>query len=344
MPTVTMSQIAELAGVSQATVSFVLNGRERAGGSISGETARRVQEVAHELGYRPNRSAKALATGRSNLVGLCMWNLAAAHYADVTRHVEGRLQSSLNHLLVSCLKTTRAEDDPRLLQEVFPWPLDGVLALEAASVLSLHWQSFANWPAPIVSMGGTNYKMKNLDYVGIDLAAGVRQAVSHLLDVGCRRIAFVSQKDALRRGELRAAAYSQMMEGHRRNTEYIPLSENSRSATREEMKSYIAAHGCPDGILCFNDEVALGAYRGLYDAGVKVPQKAALIGCDGIEDTEYLECPITTIVQPIEEMCDVAWSMLRERIQNPAQEFQRKMLIPQLAIRSSSLYFGGKVK
>ena len=344
MPNVTMSQIAEAAGVSQATVSFVLNGRERANGSISADTSDRVQKVAQELGYRPNRSARALATGKSNLVGLCMWNLAAAHYADVTRHVESNLQTSTFHLLVSCLKSKRQENDPQLFQAIFPWPLDGVLALEATTVLSTHWETFHNWPAPIVSMGGTNYRIENLDYVGIDLAAGVRQAVAHLMTAGCRRIAFASQKETVKRKELRAVTYSKSMRQHRAPTEYIPLSGNNRAAARADIKSYVEEHGCPDGILCFNDEVALGSYRGLCDLGIQVPQKVALIGCDGIEDTEFLECPITTIVQPVEEMCGLAWDILQERIKNPRKKLTQKVLLSQLAIRDSSLYFGGKIK
>jgi len=339
-----MSQIAEAAGVSKATVSFVLNGRERANGSISDDTSQRVQRVARELGYRPNRSARALATGRSNLIGLCMWNLAAAHYADVTRHVESNLQTSAFHLLVSCLKSKRLESDPQLFQAVFPWPLDGVLALEAANVLSTHWENFHNWPAPIVSMGGTHFRVENLDHVGIDLAAGVRQALSHLMSVGCRRIAFAAHTNSITKKELRAVAYGEVMQKHRVPMEYISLSANTRAAARTELKSYLDEHGCPDGILCFNDEIALGIYRALCKLGIKVPQQVAIVGCDGIEDTEYLECPITTIVQPVEEMCHLAWGILQERIRNPKAKLTQKVLLSQLAIRDSSLYFGGKTK
>jgi DNA-binding LacI/PurR family transcriptional regulator len=342
MPTVTMSQIAEAAGVSQATVSFVLNRRARTNGSISAATSKRVLEAAQEMGYRPNRSARALATGHSNLIGLCMWNLAAAHYAGVTCHVEKNLQTSPYHLLVSCLKTKRTEDDPQQFQEVFPWPMDGILALEAANVLSTHMETFNNWPAPIVSMGGTNYEVENLDYVGIDLAAGVRQAVSHLVKIGCRRIAFACAKSSYEAEELRAVAYTKAMQQYRTPTEYIPLSLNSRSTARVDLRNYINEHGCPGGILCFNDEVALGSYRALCDLGIKVPTQVALVGCDGIEDTEYLECPISTIVQPIREMCQLAWKMLQDRISDPQCEVKQKVLVPQLVIRDSTLHFGGK--
>jgi len=339
-----MNQIAKVAGVSQATVSFVLNGRERAGGSISAETAHRVQMVARDMGYRPNRSARALATGKSNLVGLCMWNLAEAHYASVTRCVETELQHSENHLLVSCLHTRHDEGDPQLLQSTFPWPLDGVLALEAGTVLAAHWSTFGRWPAPIVSMGGTHYKVDHLDYVGIDLAHGVKMAVSHLIEIGCRRIVFAAQEESIKYNELRLDAYSKSLQKHGRNAEFIPLATNIRQAARENVKKYIIQNGQPDGILCFNDEVALGCYRALCDLQIKVPQQIALVGCDGIADVEYLETPLTTIVQPVQEMCRLAWQMLEGRIRHPQQPFQQKVLLPQLAVRESTSYFGGNIK
>jgi len=344
MPNVTMSQIAEVAGVSQATVSFVLNGRERSNGSISTETANRVQTVARELGYHPNRSARALATGRSNLVGLCMWNLAQAHYASVTRCVETELQHSENHLLVSCLHAGHTEDDPQLLQSTFPWPLDGVLALEAGTALDAHWKAFGRWPAPVVSMGGTHYKVDHLDYVGIDLAHGVKEAFSHLIEIGCRRIAFAAQQDSIENNELRLAAYAKALQEHGRKAEFIPLAANARHTTRQDVRAYVTAHGHPDGILCFNDEVALGVYRALCDLNIKVPQQVALVGCDGIEDTAYLETPLTTIVQPVQEMCRLAWEMLEARIHHPQKSFQQKVLLPQLAVRESTSYFGGNIK
>src|SRR5690606_29158862 len=131
---------------------------------------------------------------------------------------------------------------------------------------------------------------------------------------------------------------------HRAPTEYIPLSTNTRAAARAELKSYLEANGCPDSILCFNDDVAIGIYRALCEQGIKVPQQVALIGCDGIDDTEYLECPITTIVQPVEEMCRMAWQMLESRIANPRQPFQQKVLLPELVVRESTVYFGGKLE
>ncbi len=343
MSNVTMGDIAQVAGVSQATVSFVLNGRERSNGSISPHTKKRVQDAARELGYRPNRTARALATGRSHLVGLCVRNLGLPHYANVIRRTEDQLRLSPFHLLISRWDNDFEQEDARLLEGIFPWPLDGVLALEAGEVLSRHWEKFQKWPAPIISMGGADYHLENLDSIGIDLMQGVTQALKHLLEIGCQRIAFVSNIATQDSHECRAKTYEEVMKQNRRAIQHIAISEQSRSVVREQFKKYVATHGCPDGVLCVNDEVALGTYRALCDLGIKVPQEVALIGCDGIEDTQYLECPISTIVQPVEAMCRLAWQMLQERIENPQRECQHEVLEPQLAVRDSSQFFGGKV-
>ncbi len=344
MSSVTMNQIAEAAGVSRATVSFVLNKRERANGSISPETRQRVLDIADDLGYRPNRTARALVTGRSNLIGLCVRDLGMPHYANVIRRMENRIRQSSLHLLVSRWDNDPAIDDSHILEDIFPWPLDGVLALEAVEILSRHWEAKGTWPAPIVSMGGTSYHLDNLDSVGIDLSLGVTQALKHLVEIGCRRIAFVSHSFKTHEQDWRIQAYWQMMQELGKETEFVLLFDQERATAHHEFKAYVARHGCPDGLICINDEVALGIYRALCDLQINVPRDVALIGCDGIPDTQYLECPITTIVQPVEEMCRIAWEMLQQRIENPDQEIQHQVLVPTLAIRDSTQYFGGKRK
>ena len=105
---------------------------------------------------------------------------------------------------------------------------------------------------------------------------------------------------------------------------------------RESIQEFIRGQGCPEAIFCHSDDVALGIYRGLRDMQLRVPQDVALVGCDGIQDTEYLESPITTLVQPIAEICETAWRFLLQRLENPGLDRQQAVLQPGLAIRESS--------
>lgn len=341
MANVTMNDVAKEVGVSQATVSFVLNGRQRRDGSVGAETQQLILETAERLGYRVNRTARALATGKSHLIGLCVRQLALSHYANVIGRTEAEIGQSSYHLLVSRWDNA-ATSRARHLANLFPWPLDGVLALEAGEILRSHWNEFGSWPAPIVSMGGVDYEVPGLDSVGVDLASGVRQAVQHLVGSGCRRIVFAGSAKLIEVAEVRSGAYRAAMEASGKECEFIFLSSMSRAAARDELKNYLAAQNCPDGILCANDETAIGFYRALHDSGLRVGQDVALIGCDGIAETEYLDCPLTTIVQPLDAMCRIAWQMLQERIDNPQLAPRREVLAPQLAIRASSKLSGGE--
>jgi LacI family transcriptional regulator len=98
----------------------------------------------------------------------------------------------------------------------------------------------------------------------------------------------------------------------------------------------LAGGGGVDALFCNNDDLALGAYRGLREAGLRVPDDVMLVGCDGIEDMQFLEQPLTTIAIPVEEMCALAWRFLRRRIENPDTPLQHALLQPTLVVRESS--------
>jgi LacI family transcriptional regulator len=102
------------------------------------------------------------------------------------------------------------------------------------------------------------------------------------------------------------------------------------------IQDYVRHQGRPEAIFCHADDAALGVYRGLCDLGVRVPEEVALVGCDGIEDTEYLECPLTTLVQPVAAMCATAWQFLQQRLEQPSISPQHAILKPKLALRESS--------
>jgi DNA-binding LacI/PurR family transcriptional regulator len=107
------------------------------------------------------------------------------------------------------------------------------------------------------------------------------------------------------------------------------------------VRDHVAAHGPAEALFCFSDEGAIGAYRGLRDLGLRVPDDVALVGCNGDLDTEYLDVPISTLVCPGEEMCAQAWQFLQQRMSHPDLPRQAALLLPKLEIRESSGGGGG---
>ena len=189
---------------------------------------------------------------------------------------------------------------------------------------------------PVVSVG-TSCSRKT-DSVQVDLLPGAMAVMEHLLGAGFRRIAhatYVRSQDASegrRDGYLRAMRKA----GLKPEFIYYPLTDQQRPITRKLIRDYVGEHGRPEAIFCHSDDAALGIYRGLCDIGARVPEDVALVGCDGIEDTEYLGCPLTTLVQPVAAMCATAWQFLQRRLHKPNGPLQRAVLHPDLAIRDSS--------
>ena len=163
-------------------------------------------------------------------------------------------------------------------------------------------------------------------------------AQKHLINFGYKRIAHATFVAADIPNRSRRAGYELAMRGAGLEPEYIlyPFSEDQRATTRKMIQEYIAANGIPEAIFYHSDDVTLGIYCGLCDMKIRSPEQIALVGCDGIEDTEYLEVPLTTLVQPVPEMCAKAWEFLSERIDNPSLPRRNEIIAPRMEIRESS--------
>lgn len=324
--------VAERAEVSTATVSRVLNGVDV---PISPETQQRVRRIAAELGYQPHRLARALATGRTQTVALWASNLRSAHYSQVIYCMRQEIRRHEYDLMVSEAQPYSHDtlDTSRLLS----WPVDGILAVELPRAVIPGMEGLLLGGKPFVSMGV--YVTPGADSVRVDFTEQVIEAVRHLHTVGCRRIAYLvpnwfdwfrSCRDA------RLYGYEAVVAEVGQEPEYILTPDEKRPSVDAVLKEHIARRGHPDGLFCFNDDMAIGAYRALRDLGLRIPGDVTLIGCDGIEDTAYLDPPITTIAQPLEEMCATAWGFLERRMREPNLPLQEITLQATLKIRGSS--------
>lgn len=325
---VTIQKIAHCLSVSPATVSRVLNGREDA--FISQATRQRVLATAREMGYETNWAARALATGRTHLIAFWMPRLYEPFYASFTHHLHDQVKRHDFEMIVSVMGD-RVDWRPNE-SRVTRWPVDGILACDFLGTEQAFRQAVER--TPCVSVG--SYYLEGIHFVGIDLYAGAVKAIQHLLASGRKRVAFFTPTYGTRVGDARHDAYTAVIEQAGLMPQYIVTSDHRRATCRHVLREYVASHGHPEALFCRNDDMAIGAYRALRDLGLNVPGDVALVGCDGIEDTEYLDVPITTIAQPIEQMCALAWEFLERCMNDPSCSPQQRLLEPQLIIRASS--------
>jgi LacI family transcriptional regulator len=320
-------------GTSPATVSKVLTGRGDT--LISDTTRRKIHDAARELGYSPNLAARALVTGRTHCIALWAETLADYH-AMVANVLLDELRPSRYEMVIT--DVVKHPDWHAHFQRNAPWPVDGIIALDSPQSVEAYLAASAGRNTPVVSVGV--YYYANTDHVGVDLGPGVREAAFHLAEQGCRRIAHLTCAHGMRPSDSRRLAYEAAMNEIGREPHLLVADQSSREDARHLVHELVRQGKLPDALLCFNDEIAIGAYRGLHEAGVRIPDDVALTGCDGIPDTAYFDRPITTIVQPVHELCRAAWQCMQDRLDRPDIPIQSRMLDAALMIRESSLRKG----
>jgi len=330
---VTREDVARRANTSGATVSRVLSGRTDI--PILAETRARVLQAAAELGYTPNQAARALTSGKTGIIGLWM-SLAYSKYRGQVLDTMRNLMQVIDFTFA----VTDIDEEYHFVQtfdRALRVPLDGIIAFDTSySVDAFSSKSEQLAPnIPFVAMGA--YWSEGKSYVGVDLKAGSQLAMDHLVSTGRRKIAYFAPATSdLRAAGPRYTGYLEGMDaaGFERQT-LLPKTFSYRDIA-ECLTAYHEMNRLPEALLCMNDEGALICAQVLSRLGLKVGQDIALVGFDGIEETEYAPIPVTTVAQPHEEMCRLALDFLNAQMNDPTAPVQQRLLTPELIVRESS--------
>lgn len=323
--------VAKLAGVSQATVSYVLT--RRPGKRIREETRKKVFHAAEVLGYEPNRAAKSLATGRSGTVALWVPLIDRSVFNHIAGGVVGLAKANDIHVNIVQI---HSEVCSTLRQAGFlsATNFDAIIAHDATALVN-DILAEARPAPPIVSIGPA-YSDRT-DHVGVDLYGGSLAAVRHLFEIGCKRVAYAGRWDFLCEDDKRFAGYAGTVREAGSEPILIPVAEASDyEAGYQAVLTHVDPKDPPDGIFCWNDEVAIGANRALGEMGLRVPDDVALIGSDGIREAAYCQPAISTVAQPFAAMCELVWTYLRRRWEDPELPIQGALLPMRLTQRAST--------
>lgn len=315
MTAVTLKDVAERAGVSIKTVSNVVRHAPR----VSEATRQRVMQAVHELGYRPNPSARRLRTGHSGLIALAVPELTMPYFAELAHHV--RAQAAALGLTVLIEETLGdATEELRLATGIGASLLDGVI-LSPLRVAPDELAAVAN-EFPLVLLGERSYERERVgaDHVLIDNVAAARDATAHLVGLGRTRIAAIGVDHKT------SETSRQRLEGfqlalHETGLTYDPrLAPRVREFNRHNgllaMRTLTAlpAGVRPDAVFCFSDMLALGAQRALYEAGLRIPEDVAVVGVDGSEEALYSTPSLTSVVPDKAAIASLAVKCLATRI------------------------------
>ncbi|MER8161360.1 LacI family DNA-binding transcriptional regulator [Streptomyces sp. NPDC094472] len=317
MAAVTLKDVAERAGVSIKTVSNVVRNAPR----VSEATRKRVLKAVHELGYRPNPSARRLRTGHSGLIGLAVPDLATPYFAELAQHVRAEAaQLGLTVLIEETLGD--ATEELRLATGVGASLLDGVI-LSPLRVSPDELAAVAN-EFPLVLLGERSYERDQVgaDHVLIDNVAAARDATAHLAGLGRTRIAAIGVDQQA------SATSRQRLEGfqlalHEAGVTYDPrlapaIKEFDRRNGLLAMRALTAlpAGVRPDAVFCFSDLLAVGAQRALFEAGLSIPDDVAVASIDGSDEALYSTPSLTSVAPDKTAIASLAVKCLAARIRS----------------------------
>jgi DNA-binding LacI/PurR family transcriptional regulator len=332
---VTMKDVAERAGVSSTTVSFILN--EKSQGAIPDQTRLRVMQAVQELGYVRNAAGRRLASGKSHTLGFV---LPAAEHIRVDAFIPQFLYSlnevcHQNHfnLLVHAVgspATPRAYADLVTANEI-----DGLFIVnpqESDTEISALLDS----GFPVVADPGRKHPLAC--GVAIDNVVAAKTAVRHLIGLGHRRIACINY------GPHRFLSAAGRCDGYREALEEAGIALDDSLvfwADFSHESGYETAHRLlektplPTAIFVGNDTVAIGALGALHDRGLRVPADVALVSIDDIPAARYLNPPLTTVRVPAADFGRISGEMLIKLVRGERPEPSRVYLPTELVVRES---------
>jgi DNA-binding LacI/PurR family transcriptional regulator len=325
--------VAKRAGTSGPTVSRVMSGRTDI--PISEETRNRVLEAARALGYSPNPAATVLRTGKSGLVGFWM----TLKYSRYRSQVADQMRQTLDPTGLA-MAVTDADAEychHGSFSRVLRLAVDGIVAFDASGSVDAFARDADRLAPniPFVSMGAYWSELKS--FVGVDLQIGAEMAVEHLLSVGRRRIAYLAPKGSglLTEGPRYEGYQTKMLEAGLEPIA-IPVIRDSGDLVEDALIEYLRDHPPFDALVCVSDEWAIDTMVAVERLGMKPGEDVALIGFNGTEGIERGPCPLSTIAQPIEEMCRLAVEFLTAQMEDPRTPIQQRILRPALIVRKST--------
>lgn len=293
----TIKEVSRLAGVSNATVSRVLNGTV----PVSPDVTQRVLDAVRLLDYRPNAIARALVTNRSGGLGMAVNDVASPYFGLVIRGVEAAAEDAGMHLLISSGHAEAAKE--RAALEFLANRRSDALVAHIEGLTDEELLPYLQQDPPLVVVGRKipGYEERS---VYLDNEAGGYLATRHLLEHGHRAIAHITGPDRFPDSRARQRGFGRAMQeaGLMPDPSLVLEADFEEEGGYLAMRELLARTPRLTAVFVSNDQMAAGAFMALREAGLSIPEDVSVVGYDDVSLGRYLYPTLTTIRQPLEEM------------------------------------------
>lgn len=326
----TISDVAQKADVSVATVSRVLNGSSR----VSPETALRVRRAIAELDYRPNLLGRNLRRTKSERILVLLPNIANPFYAEIVKGIED-VANRNGYSIMLCNTDSDPEREKKHIRMLKGYLADGAILM--ASEMTCEELTELSREVPIVQC--CEYRAGlTISHVSIDNEMAAYQAVNHLVGLGHRRIAFIGARNHFLSSALRKDGYIRALKeaGIAFDQVYCGYGDYSYKSGFRIMKQLLGLNLRPTAVFCVSDLMAIGAIRSAMEENLRIPRDLAVCGFDNIYFSSMFKPTLTTVSQPMYDLGCTAMEVLINIIEGQTKGAAHYFLDHELIIREST--------
>jgi LacI family transcriptional regulator len=326
----TIKEVALHAGVSTATVSRVIAGGDKVSDYLRG----RVLEAVNALDYSPSQLGRNLRNQKTNLIGVIVCDIENPFFTHILRAIQDVLTKQ-NYVLL----TTNSDEDIELervhLNTLQSNRVSGLILVPAGSDYREYQSTLRGMTVVAIDRAPHNL---NTDTVTVDNLLAVKNAVHYLMDLGHRRIGYLT-------GDLTISTWRDRMEGflaaHREvgreiDPSLIQKGYFTKPDGHKAMEQLIRQPDPPTAVISGNNTITLGALQAIHEHRVKVPDELSIIGFDDMDWMTSMQPPLSVIAQPTYEIGRRSAEMLLERMDNPELPVRHIVLETKLILRAST--------
>jgi LacI family transcriptional regulator len=331
---VTISDVAEKAGVSTATVSHVINNTRR----VEDETREVVLQTMLDLGYQPNSLARSLRSGETKTIGVIVPDVSILFFADISRRIEN-IGYENGYSVILCNSDNDLAKQRNYIDTLIAKQVDGVIFISAGES-NKDLERLANSDIPIV-VADRVVPLSLADVVLLDNEDAGYVATRHLIDLGHEKIGCITGPSNVSPSMQRVIGYKRAMQEKKLSIleKYVMPGDFTYSGGSESMAQLISLKNRPSAVFVLNDMMAIGAVSSARRMGYRVPEDISIIGFDDIELARAITPALTTMAQPMQELAEIATNSLIEKMVSSESKLENKEFIlkANLVIRESTI-------
>jgi len=328
---VTIKDIARLANVSHTTVSRALNGSTL----IKPDTRKKILELAEQLQYVPNYSAKSLVLKKSYTIGLFFTSISngtsASFLANVIKGVNDEIDENYNLFV-------RGIDDFKDFAAINSQRFDGIVLMSQSDNDDAFIEHVQKQNIPIVVLNREIDDPSITNILSND-ESGAMEATNYLVEQGHTKIAIIEGKESFKTALKRKNGYMQalMQNGLAINKRYLVKGSYDMESGYQAMEQLLSLNNPPSAVFCSNDDMAIGAINAVFANSLHVPDNISIVGFDNSPFSQYVTPKLTTVQRPIEQISKKGAKKLLELINDPNESGESVFVKTELIVRDSVL-------